>query len=139
MSSPQRQDSLRVYITAYVTGGGNWVAKGHYLVGSEWPLHRSHFISYELRICPVSSRLSWVEQMPRPLAMAPPTPGLPQLVRAHYSGSQKGSSLLVATRALRRQTGRKLENAEHIRVCTCMHAYMHLCMFSAYIVYWAWF
>lgn len=76
MSSLQRQDSLRVYITAYVTGG-NWVAKGHYLVGSEWPLHRTHFRSYELRIRPDSSRLSWVEQVLRALAIAPPTPGLP--------------------------------------------------------------
>lgn len=82
MSSPQREDSLRVYITAYVTGG-SWVAKGHYLVGSEWPLHRSHFRLSESRICAVSSTLSWVEQVPRPLAMAPPTPELPTLVREH--------------------------------------------------------
>lgn len=84
MSSQQRQESLQVYITAYVTGVTGYL---RVTISSivRMVLYRTHFGSYESGMCPGSSRLSWVED--NPSLWLPPTPGFPLVVREYYSAS----------------------------------------------------
>lgn len=141
MSSQQRQESLQVYITAYVTGvtgqlrvvitqysqNNLWIEPISALMNQEHALALRDYLGQRKCHNPCYGCLHLL--------------GFPLVFRAHYSGSQKESSLLGVNRVLRRQIGKKLRYPEHICVCTCMHAYacMHRSMYIACVTCWVWF
>lgn len=140
MSSQQRQESLQVYITAYVTGvtGQLRVVITQYSQNSLWREPISALTNQE-RALALHDSLGQ-RKCHNPSLWLPSSPGFPPCVQSTFI-HRKGQVFFGVNRVLRRQIGKKLRYPEHISVCTCMHAYacVHRSMYFACVTCWVWF
>lgn len=142
MSSQQRQESLQVYITAYVTGvtGQLRVVITQYSQNSLWIGPISALTNQERALA--LHNCFGQRKCHSPLLWLPSSPGFPPCVQSTlFWIIERVKSSWSKQSSKKTNGGGKLRYPEHICVCTCMHAYvcMHRSMSFACVTCCVWF